>query len=865
VKPPAGADAPASKPGAPPQDDPKPQAEPPAEFAQPAPVQPARSAGARAPRDAKAVVDVALKRQGDNLSLLFPFASATPAAIFRRADTLWLVFDTDAAIGLDAFEGETSRTVKSATLVRYDHHAVVRIKLERPRLISATTDGPGWTVTLGSEVLEPTRPLAIGRNILGTARASITIPFDDPRQLHRLEDPDVGDTLLIVTAVGPARSFVKAQDFVEFRALAATHGVVVQPIADDLNAELAVDKIVVTRPSGLTLSALLNGGPRAASIVYQPYVLDARVWSADRAADFSTRKSELIRAAAQAKEVKRLIARVELARFYLARDMALEAKAVLDVALADHPPTAEDPTALVLRGAANILSGRPAQGLKDLASPLVGNQHDAPLWRALAYARQGKWNDAREAFRNLGMAMGTLPVELQRLMLKEIVRGSIEVGDITGALKEMQEFEAIGVPRELEPALAVLHGRMAEGLGRVDDALRAFAAAGESSDRPAAAQGRLREIVLKRSLGNLSRAEAIGELETLSTIWRGDETELEALALLARLYTEDSRYRDAFHIMRTALAAHPNSEITRRVHDEAAETFDHLFLGGKADALPAIEALSLFYDFRDLTPIGRRGDEMIRRLADRLVAVDLLDQAAELLQHQVDHRLQGAARAQVATRLSVIYLTNRKPDRTLATLRATRTAELSNELRNQRILLEARALSDMGRHDLALEIIADIPGREAVRLRSDILWVARRWREAAEQIELLYGEQWRDFAAVTASERIDILRAAIGYALGEDSIGLMRLRERFAGKMGEGSERRAFDVVTAPIGTSGAEFGEIARAIASIDTLDAFLRDMRERYPESGPLPGTPPPAPPPPQTQKPEPATTGSIEPRRG
>jgi len=32
---------------------------------------------------------------------------------------------------------------------------------------------------------------------------------------------------------------------------------------------------------------------------------------------------------------------------------------------------------------------------------------------------------------------------------------------------------------------------------------------------------------------------------------------------------------------------------------------------------------------------------MIRRLADRLVSVDLLDQAAELLQYQIDKRLEG--------------------------------------------------------------------------------------------------------------------------------------------------------------------------------------------------------------------------------
>ena len=116
--------------------------------------------------------------------------------------------------------------------------------------------------------------------------------------------------------------------------------------------------------------------------------------------------------------------------------------------------------------------------------------------------------------------------------------------------------------------------------------------------------------------------------------------------------------------------------MTRQIQDEAAATFDSLFLAGKGDAMPAIDALALFYDFRELTPIGSRGDEMIRRLADRLVSVDLLDQAADLLQYQVDHRLQGAARAQVATRLAVIYLMDRKADRALPTLRATRIGDL---------------------------------------------------------------------------------------------------------------------------------------------------------------------------------------------
>jgi hypothetical protein len=288
--------------------------------------------------------------------------------------------------------------------------------------------------------------------------------------------------------------------------------------------------------------------------------------------------------------------------------------------------------------------------------------------------------------------------------------------------------------------------------------------------------------------------------------------------------------------MRTALRAHPKSDLTRRIHDEAAATFDTLFLAGRGDTLPAIEALSLFYDFRELTPIGRRGDEMIRRLADRLVTVDLLYQAGELLQHQIDHRLQGAARAQVATRLAVIYLMDRKPDKAQAVLRSTRMNELPGDLRQLRQLLEARALSDIGRHDLALEVIANIDRREAIRLRADILWAAKRHQQAAEQIELLYGDRWRDFAPLNDAERSDIMRAAIGYALGEDAIGMDRLRERYATKMAEGPERQAFDTATAPLAASKEEFLEIAKKIAAADTLDSFLREMRATYPEIGAL-----------------------------
>ena len=262
--------------------------------------------------------------------------------------------------------------------------------------------------------------------------------------------------------------------------------------------------------------------------------------------------------------------------------------------------------------------------------------------------------------------------------------------------------------------------------------------------------------------------------------WRGDGLEVKALSMMARIYSEIGRYGESLSAARTATKLQPNSDISRAAQDDAAALFAQLFLSPKGDDLPPVDALALFYEYSELTPIGRRGDEMIRRLADRLVAVDLLDQASELLQYQVDHRLEGAARAQVAARLAMVYLMNRKPDRAIGALRTTRIADLAGELRQQRLLLEARAQSDIGRRDLGLDIISNITGREAIRLRSDIYWAARRWRESSEQIELYYGDRWRDFKPLNPVEKGDVIRAVVGYALAEDALGLARFREKYA-------------------------------------------------------------------------------------
>src|SRR5580704_10758298 len=487
--------------------------------------------------DTSAKVAVELSRQGANLKLSFPFAASTAAAVFNRADTLWIVFDSNADIDLSALAGEASRTIRGAEFTHTPDADIVRIKLDHPHLASVDIDGPIWTVQIGDSAIDSTRALIITRNLIGPNRSSVTIPFDSPHLVHRLDDPDAGDTLVVVTAFAPARGFINERDFVEFNLLASAEGVVVDPLADDVKVELAPDKIIVSRPMGLALSTSLQTLLRGSGL--RPTMFDSQLWGFDQQAAYTERQSKLVAAAASAPDNKRLAPRLDLARFYVARDMFPEAKGVLDVALADDRAASGQGSATVLRAVTEIMMNRPDDALKDLADPSIGDQHDAPLWRALAYAKQGKWGQARDGFKSADAAVATLPVELQRVALKEEMRSAIEVGD----------FQTIGMSHELEPAMAVLIGRLAEGMGRNEDALSAYQTAADSWDRRAAAQGQLRETLLRYAIGDLKRDDVISQLETLTTIWRGDETEIEALQMLARLYTTDGRYRDSFYVM----------------------------------------------------------------------------------------------------------------------------------------------------------------------------------------------------------------------------------------------------------------------------------------------------------------------------
>jgi tetratricopeptide (TPR) repeat protein len=821
---PAASDAPAKETNAG-----KPAAEPAREAARPtgSPEAPR----ARATEAAGPVAPYALVT-AEGLRISFPFAGRVAAAAFERAGIVTAVFHTSEPLSFASLPAAAQPYAKLVEVVREGAFVIVRLALTKPQIARLAPQEKGWVLTIGEGHDTPLQPLPVSRSIDDNGRTVVSLPLGNGTGVHWIDDKQ-GERIAVVTAVGPPRGTTKLQRFVEFAVLPSIHGAAFAALADDVIVRTGVDGVTVSRGAGLTLSLPeAEKNPEESRVQRAQAVIQRDPWTQAQLGSARERARDLLNAAAEAPRSRRAAARMELAQVLLANDLNHEAASTLAFALQEDPGLQNDRPFLLLQGIAALGKGNIKEAKRIFENRVLGPDPEGVLWRASLDAAQRRWPQALTGFRRSGVVLDAYPESLQAALRLQAAQAAIEVRDYVYADSELTNVAPM-VGSDRRNAFLLLRARLDEALGHPDVAVDIYRRLAETAERPVSAEATLRWVELALRHRMMDPAEAIPRLEILSVIWRGDEVELGTLGRLGRLYAEAGRWREAFLTARRANLMYADHEITRALHDEAARLFEDLFLSGKGDTLSRVEALALYFDFREFTPIGRRGDEIVRRLADRLVELDLLDQAANLLQHQVDNRLFGAARATVAARLATVRLMDGKPAQALEALRATRLPELPRSVNRARLLLEARALSDLSRTDLALEVLQGESGLEIDRLRADVLWSGRRWRDAGEAHEMLIGTRWQGREPLGDQDRIDVMRAAIAYSLAEDQLALDRVRAKFTAKMADSADARTFAFLTQPNAASTTAFRELARRVTSADTLADFLSEYRKRYPDA--------------------------------
>ncbi|HEY4123627.1 MAG TPA: hypothetical protein VGM36_03375, partial [Rhizomicrobium sp.] len=712
-----------------------------------------------------------------------------------------------------------------------DNATIIRIGLKQPEQIAVREDGVDLKFLLAPQ--NNITPLGIGfaRDVGDNGTAALVTLLPGANRVLTLSDPNVGDK--IVAVLGRAgRAVLAGRDYADFSLLPTAAGIAAKPLSDGVIITAHDARVRIAKDGGLALTppAATSDTPALlTSVDDDSSFLDFAHWPKAQGAEFLNKERKLREAIAKAAPEKINRERLTLAQFYLGNGFAAETLGVLKQMHESDPALDGNRHLQVMRAAADYLMGRYRDTHNDLiGGSFVGDRH-AAFWRGLADAATDDWTDARQSLLDASPVIKRYPPEWRARAQLAMTNAALAAGSVEGADLALAKTPK-SLPKTLMLERELAHARLLSQEDRYKTAAPIFAALEKSGDDRISANAMFENTNAAISANAMSRAKGIETLEQLRFRWRGDALEVKTLRKLGSLYFADGHWREGLEKLRVASLYFPNDDLARQAQDDMRNAFDTLFLKGKADKIATIEALSLFYDFIDLTPIGPNGDEMIRRMADRLVKVDLLGPAATLLSYQVNKRLDGVARAQVATRLALLYLMDRKPDKALQTIRDTALSGMPDDINRQRMLLEARALAAMKRYDQALDLVTVDDSTDAKKLHADISWDCGQWASAAQDTENLLGNRWSDDKPLDDGERRDVMRAAIAYSLANDEPSLERLRAHFAPKMQATPDASAFTVVTQNIDSQGVAFRETAAKLASISTLETFMKDFKTKY-----------------------------------
>lgn len=777
--------------------------------------------------------------------IVVEFPSPARAAAFRRGGAIWILFEAGGRIDLT---GVARAGRRHTDMIPVSSGGMIGLRIPAPPdvLVSARADGNAWTFTLSPRAEAAANAVDVRRDVSLANMGRIIADFRRDGSVKWIEDPEVGDRIAVALLTGPARGVAQRRATLEAALLPSAQGAVIEPRADGVTVAFERGALIVTRGNGLLTSEGQVAG--AADSSQDIAELGMEDGGAAPSANVRVRLDELTRAAAaEGVEIGAPVeARLELARFLVRNELAAEALGALRIAAINQPDIEIDPEFRLLRAAANIMMGRSADARADLSASSLADDPAAALWRGYAAFLEENWEEARAQLEQGRVALESFQPEWRARLELARAEAALQSGDLVSAEEAARAAQGQAASSAARLRASLILARAAAARGDSEGALAMFTELTRARDEEVAVRAGLEAVRLHRAAGGVESQEAADLLEAMRFRWRGDALEIDVIATLGEVYMELGRWREALEVMQVAADRYPGAPAARRLRADMVSAFERLFLDGEADRLEPIQALGLFYQFVDLTPVGPNGDRMVRLLAGRLVNVDLLEQACQLLQHQVDERLEGVARAQIAADLAAIYLMDRKPEQAFQAIAGTRVPNIPAALVAERRILEARALLDLGRLDHAVELVERVEGAEGQRVRAEAAWRARDWERASAELNRLLAMRGRA-TPLTAEDRHVVLRAAIAMTMAGQDDRVRALYREYAGDMAGTDEADPFEIVAAGIDAEGVAVRDLARAVSRTDLLDRYLQRIRTRLTDgaAGATSPSPPPAPP--------------------
>ena len=784
-------------------------------------------------------VPVDFVRTPDGHGLRFGWAQPVGAAVFSRSGYLWIVFDRRAALNLDLARAKGEEVTGPIEVIEpagQGQGTIVRMSPPAGSAGQARREGNAWVVDVGQAPRVPDVPVQVVVRGSEPASTRVIAEMPDARTILFLRDPEIGDEIAVAPSAAAGSGVDNERIYPQFRLLATVQGIAVQKVADKLTVRAVGSAVEISSPDGLHVSDNRDANARLPRAFRAPALFDLAAWRRGGPGRFNEDRQALHRAVSEASNEKRNTVRLELARFLFAYGHMEDALGLLQLIEQEEPNLVATAQLRAIRGVASLLSGDLDGARRNLNDKSLDNQPDAALWRGALAMSQG---DARTARAQMGRSVDmyrNYPAPFSNRLNLWHAEARMLTEDLAGAEAHLDSVLG-SQPSVSERGQAIyLRGRLFVAAGDRAAALAAWEELETAQPSPGRTAAMLERIDMLAADGKLTPAEAIPLLERLRFSWRGDDLEFGILTRLGRFQIAAHDYRAGLTTLRKALAHFPRHRDAARTTAAMGEAFVALFSDKDAKVSP-VAAIALYQEFRDLIPTGPRGDEITQGLVDRLIAIDLLDRAAEVLEPLVQARLAGQDKARGGAKLALVRLLDQKPEAALAALKASEAENLPQDLTRERHRLEARAMADLGRAREAIQRLSGDDSGEGDLLRAELSWRAQLWPDAAMALARMLGAPAPgDLADDKARQAI---RLAVALSLSGDKGGLKRFDDQFGAAMRRGPYKDIYQVISSDAGAPVGDVREIAARTAAAAPFQSFLSDYRKRLLAGAPKTGS--------------------------
>ena len=762
-------------------------------------------------------------------TLSFPWNRMTAVAAFRRDGYVWIVFDRKGDFDFSLERDLYKDIIHEMVQIPHSHATIFRLVTEKGYNPSLRREGLLWIVDLMYQPIRPRQSVDLILQRKTPFGARIFVPLDESPQVIPLIDPEVGDLMYIVPIFSSGKGVPNLRSFVDANILPTAQGMVIVPNIEDLKVYSSTSGIEVRGPKeGMRFSSedILSFLAKT-KIQKDPLsqILDVAAWSSNAPQDYLKElkilQNNVLTADKKNKDKHRLI----LARYYFANGMYPEAMSVLRVIVADNPKMAELPGVIALRGAINFMMMRYDEAIKDLSSPLLKNDMASDYWRAATLAASSRTPEVYLQTMKDNMAiLQAYPYPIKTRLSLAGLHAAVAGGDEFSIQNFMEAAYNSQNSKAENDEIAFYHALWQETTGMYTFARQEMKKLAEGTDFYFRAMGGLEKVRMDTQAKTITPQERIEELERLSYAWRGGEFEYNLMTMLVAAYQDQKNFSQVLHILKDMQIRFEGMSESENIQKLMESIFEKIYLGENENDLSPVQAIALYEEFKDLKPDGEKGAQIVRRLADRLVSIDLLDRAANLLDDQISQPIGNKERGLISTRLALVRLLNKEPDKALKALKISEKSRFSEKIQKQRLYIQAKALADLKQTEEAAKLLEEDDSQEAKMLRAEIYWQAQIWDKAADALKLLITKPNPD-VPLTQQEAQRVLDWAAALRLAGRPKVVMRLRENFMPYMEKTNLAQAFDFITKTPQQGLLDYRQVAQEVESAESFHTFAKE----------------------------------------